>query len=385
MQKGLSKNIVLLLLSTMLFFASFIMLSPTFSLYVKSMGGNEGIAGLLTGLLTLAAIFLRTYFAKLADEKGRKFVLYLAGIASITAPLLYMVDLGFWFVALVRVYHSISVAAYVATSQTLLADLASPETRGSTVALYGVAAGTSSAIAPYVAFSIIESKGFPTLFMLSAGIAVLMTLVIALIKEPPVVVRDKKAPSTSLKEIVSDAWILVPSITIFSLMFAQGAVNAFLPLHGAKVGLENVGIFFSLSAVLSIIYRLGTGYLSDKIGGRRILMPALALTVVGILSLIGLPRYAMLIMAAVLTSFGFSAAHTVLLTIIVDKTQVQKRAQAVTFFTNAWDLGTSLGAMGLGALALYSYSALWSTVALGVLAGFIVTVRFLPRSTAGNV
>jgi MFS family permease len=374
----ITRDILLLLASSFLYFGTNNMLLPTFPLYIAHLGGSEKIVGLLGGLYALTAVFLRPYLSKLSDSKGRKVVLFIAGFTAMTGPLLYLFNFGYWYLALVRIYHATSLAAFITASQTLLADLSEQESRGTVIGIYGIAGGTAMAIAPALGIRIASTLGFATLFKIAALIGLGILPFVVMLKEPEITRHDSKIKTISLVGIIKNKWVMIPSIALFSVTVAQGAANTFLPLHGVSVGIANIGIFFTIFSISSMIARVMAGVLSDKLGRKTLALPALVSVGTGVLCLTQLPNYFMLIMGAILIGFGFSTTHTSLLALIIDRTTVRERSQAVSFYANAFDLGVSTGSMGLGVVAAFSYNILWMTVAVFAFIGLFLTARMLP-------
>lgn len=120
---------------------------------------------------------------------------------------------------------------------------------------------------------------------------------------------------------------------------------------------------------------MASGYLSDRIGRKVLVKPGLIVLALGLLSFTKLPSYAMLIIGSLMVGLGFSTVHTLLLALVIDETSPEERARSISLFNNSYDLGMTIGAMGLGGIAAYSYSKLWLVVALIIFIGCIFTVE----------
>src|SRR6056297_437875 len=207
----MNKNILFLLLSSFLFFIAYQLLLPTFPLYVEFLGGDEKMAGILTGLFALTAVFLRPYFGKLTDTKGRKYVLYIAAFTMMTGPILYLFDFGFLYLTLARIYHAISLAAYITASLTLLADLTDPEKRGTVIGIYGIASGSAIAVAPPLGIKIVNDFGFVPLFWLTALVGLLIIPCIKFISKPQVVTEDNEINTITIWNAIKNKIVMIPS------------------------------------------------------------------------------------------------------------------------------------------------------------------------------
>ena len=169
------RDIRLLLINTAIFFALYNALLTVFPLFVVSRGGTEQQVGILVGLFSLSAVASRIYLTRIAEGRGRKWLLGVAVLTTITGPLLYLPDLGFWYLALVRMYHAASLGAFMTASYTLLADYSDESNRGQLFGLYGVVSGVAMAIAPALGYAVIDRLGYNAFL---AGLALVGLLMI---------------------------------------------------------------------------------------------------------------------------------------------------------------------------------------------------------------
>ncbi len=377
MRGVLTKDIVFVFLATLLFFSGFNLLMPTFPLYIASLGGSERIVGLLGGLITFAAVIQRPFLAKWSDRIGRRKLLLWSGFFAATGPLLYLLHDAFWYLFLARTYHALSLGGYIVASQTLLIDLAPASKRGTVMGWYGVMGGLSMAVFPAVGFAIIEHWGYGWLFAVGALLSVGIILAGLPIREPAVSpARAEDGPPTKVR---MRGPLLLSALAIASITAVLGAVNAFLPLYGIHLGVGNVGIYFTVLALLHMVGGMVSGDLSDRIGRFPVALPSFLLvaTGMGILpmaSLSGGAGYVLFLTSAALVGMGVSSVGAVMLAHAMDLVETQHRSQVVAHLNNAFDLGLSAGAMALGPVAAISFSILWLILAGSALAGFVMTL-----------
>lgn len=371
------------LASTFAYFTSFHLLLTAFPLYVVTLDGSEQIVGVLVGLFAFGAVMFRLYFGTAADLRGRKGVLAISIAASTVGPLLYIIPLGLVYLGFARILHAVGAAAFIVASQTLLADFASERSRGKAFGLYAAASGIPMTFAPYLGQRIAELWGYPWLFGTAAICGLLMIPGYFLVDEQrPVSVG--KPPSTwravqdSFAAARSNRWVWVSGIVLLSATVVLGALQSFLPLHATRIGLSDIGLYYTGFAVAFISSGLLAGPLSDKTGRRLVAGPALLLMAVGLVLLAGLRSQAGLVSAGILIGTGFGSANTALLALAAGKTDYRQRAKAVSFLNNNFDLGIALGSMTLGSLAARSFSFLWLTNAALLAAGFFVLLLTLP-------
>lgn len=371
-----TRGIALLLLNSALFFTTANGLLTVFPLYIISRGGNELAVGLLVGLYSLSAVLLRVLFAKFASRLGPKWLLMAGIFIAITGPLLYLLDFGLWYLALVRIYHAGSLATFVMASQTLLADLSTEANRGRIFGLYGVVGGLSMAVAPALGQYVAVNFGYTAFFSSSALFGLLMVPGQILLKEPAI----KPQVARPLGGVYRNRWVLVSSLGIFSVTMALGGLSSFLPLHATAQGLTEMGLYFAAFSLTFMASGYVAGTLSDRFGRQAIAAPSFLLITLGLLCLTQLVSYPVLIVCGLVIGLGFGAVNTALMALVMDKTSSSERSHSVSFFNNSFDLGISGGAMLLGKVAASSFGLLWTVLAAVTMLGFALILFALPRN-----
>ena len=370
----LTKDIVLLLLATLMFFLALNLLMPTFPVYAASLGGSAAVVGFLGGLITFAAVIERPFLAKWSNRIGRRRLLLWSGFFAVTGPLLYLLHDGFIYLTFARIYHALTLAGYITASQTLLVELAPPERRGTVMGWFGVTGGLSMAVAPALGFAIIESFGYVTLFLTGSLLGVGIIVAGWWVTEPSAspAVKPNQTPSSSRQTVRLP--MVLAAVTIGCTTAAMGGVNTFLPLYGQSLGIPNVGFYFTALAMFHVAGGMFSGDLSDRIGRFPVLLPSLLLVVAGMAILPAASGPVSLIFSAVLVGAGVASVGAVMLAHVMDHATAEERAPMVAFFNNAFDLGLSAGAMLLGWAAAYSFSLLWLILSGVVLTGFVLTL-----------
>ena len=151
-----------------------------------------------------------------------------------------------------------------------------------------------------------------------------------------------------------------PSGLVLALYVSYGGLAALLPLFAERRQLGNPGLFFTVYSVVSLAVRSPAGRLSDRLGRRAVIAPALAISG-GSLVLLGLAAsQEMFLTAAALYGVGFGAAQPALLAMTADRVPPAERGRAMGTLYTAWELGISGGSIALGLCATrLGYAATW--------------------------
>src|SRR5262249_59621331 len=171
-----------------------------------------------------------------------------------------------------------------------------------------------------------------------------------------------------------------PSGLVMALYVSYGGLSALLPLFTARRQLGNPGLFFTVFALVSLVVRSPAGRLSDRLGRRTVIAPALAIASASLLLLGLADSQAMFLVAAALYGVGFGAGQPALLAMTADRGPPGDRGRAMGTLYTAWELGISGGAILLGLCApRVGYAVTWWTAgaiaAVGAIAALVPAAR----------
>jgi MFS family permease len=343
-----SRDFILICLANFCYFGSFYLLLPTLPQYVSFLGGTSGQVGMVMGFFTLASVLVRPYFGRLADRRGRKLPLMLGCGFHALFPILYIAITAVTPFYLVRVGHGIAHASFLVASMAYIADLAPPARRGEVLGIFGTSNVIAMAVFPaWGAKVIVSGSGFPYLFVLSSLTAVMAFLAIMVTADIRSADHREGKPHGFLKA-GGRREVFLPSLALFSGAVCYGAVLTFLPLFAPERSIPDFGIFFTAYAASTVLSRIGTGRLSDRVGRRRVILPCMVLLALTMGLLSFLCSLWFLALIGVLFGLSFGSLMPNLNALVVDLTPPQQRGSALAFFISSIDVGITVGSMALG-------------------------------------
>ena len=161
-------NFIKIILINLFLFLSFQMLLPALPLYVKELGGDSSLVGLVTGLFTLSALLIRPVAGIFLDRLGRKGI-FLAGLGLfILSSYSYALTAGVGVILLLRFLHGFSWGAASTASTTLGTDNIPRSRFGEGMGFVGLSTSLAMAMGPAAGLSIMDELGFRQLFTVSA-------------------------------------------------------------------------------------------------------------------------------------------------------------------------------------------------------------------------
>jgi MFS family permease len=127
-------------------------------------------------------------------------------------------------------------------------------------------------------------------------------------------------------------------------------------------GAGTVGGFFTGYAGIAILVRLFFGWLPDRVGAVRVLLPAMAILSTGFLLLACATTAAEVMAAGMLCGLGHGYTFPILFGLVVTRSRDAERGSAMALYTGLFDVGVLLGGPSLGFVIDHAgYSTMFAT------------------------
>jgi predicted MFS family arabinose efflux permease len=124
---------------------------------------------------------------------------------------------------------------------------------------------------------------------------------------------------------------------------ALASVFTFFKRFAMETQIGSVGSFFSAYAATAIALRLFLGWLPDRVGPKRVLLPALAVLATAFVLLAAAEGPEEVLVAGILFGFGHGFTFPILFGILVSRAGEADRGSAMAIFTALFDLGVLVG------------------------------------------
>lgn len=402
-----STTFVLVVASTLCCFMVGQGLNSSTSVYVALYGGTAAYAGVLAAVFSGAAAVVRLLSGPLIDGRGRRIVM-LFGFAVLivgTVGPLFTHDVAPFVVF--RILQGAGFSAVTTASATAAADALPASRMGEGIGYYGLGQALSMSVGPALALALVSTNPPENLFI---GVTAIAAVGLALIfpcryeKHPEMLpeeavyrrrledeeskaARAKAAEATArdgqaetaasgavgqaraaqateaiastvksekkgqlkregIASRIFEKHALPGTLPMIVLSPAFGFVIFFVGLYGASLGVENAGLFYTLSAVSMILVRL-SGSFMDRFAPIKILPAALACGLVAFGMLVacgtiidGAPvRDAVFDLAGIIYGFCSGIAMPLNQSVAVKNTPPERWGAANALFQLAIDVG----------------------------------------------
>ncbi|MFI5973451.1 MFS transporter [Streptomyces sp. NPDC051452] len=354
-------------------FAGFnLMLSAMPAYAVRSGAGPSG-AGALTATLMAATLVVQPFTPWLFARLGRRYSLAMSG-ALLGLPCLVL-PAASTLPALtgLAAVRGLGFGVFVVAGVTFTAELFPQGNRGRAIGWYGAVVGVAGVLGAPLGIALARQEAYALAFALAAGTAVLV--LVGSFGFPRAVAPSGPAgPRSGNPRTLHGGWrslrpMTGPLMVETASTTAYGVVFTFLPLTASAA--PEALLAAQASTVLS---RLGVGWLIDRYGGRRVLVPAVLVTSLGTAAGAASHQAALLLAGTFLFGAGFGAVQSA--TLVLAMQAVGDRPGGLGLAGVAWNVafdgGTGIGSLGGGPLlSLGGPSALFPATA-AVLAAFLL-------------
>ncbi|MDO5801311.1 MAG: MFS transporter [Coriobacteriia bacterium] len=395
-----STTFVLVVISTLCCFMVGQGLNSSTSVYVALYGGTAAYAGVLAAVFSGAAAVVRLLSGPLIDGRGRRIVM-LVGFAVLivgTVGPLFTHDVAPFVVF--RILQGAGFSAVTTASATAAADALPASRMGEGIGYYGLGQALSMSVGPALALALVSTDPPENLFIGVTAIAVVGLAMIFLCRyeKHPEMLPEEAVYRRRLEEGESEAarrgtaealevtgragaaeaaeasetttstaqsrmegqprresiasrifekHALPGTLPMIVLSPAFGFVIFFVGLYGASLGVENAGLFYTLSAVSMILVRLKSGAFMDRFAPIKILPFALACGLVAFTMLVacgtaldGAPmRDAVFNLSGIVYGFCIGIALPLNQSVAVKNTPPERWGAANALFQLANDVG----------------------------------------------
>jgi MFS family permease len=308
--------------------------------------GSASAGGLANGALLVATVGGELATPRFVARVGYRWALC-AGLVLLGAPALVLLGTAaFPAILAVNVLRGVGFAITVTAGGALTAQLIPDARRGEGLALVGLVGGVPSLLAlPFGAWAAAH-WGFGPVFVLTAA-APLMA--VATVPGPPgrmLASRDHHGVAGSLRR----GALMRPATVFAASAAAAGVVVTYLPLALAHHATWVAPAALLAQPAAATAGRWVAGRLGDRGGQVRLLVPGLALSILGVVAM-AVTGSALLVVAGATTfGTGFGVLQNASLSLMYARVPAEGFSAVSAIWNAGYDLGMAVGAAGVALL-----------------------------------
>ncbi len=329
--------------------------TPVLPLFAKELGATPEEIGWIVIASTIPGILISFPAGAISDFLGKRRVIGASLVVFATAPFLYLLVSESWQLIAVRFYHGFATAIFGTVASAAIAERY-PQRRAAMLSTYSSVTIVGRSVAPFLGGFLISVASFHSVYVACAVSGVIAWLVGSQLP-PEERVRAAGTPSlpqffAALRVVLASRAILLTSSVEAAQYLVFGAVEAFLALYAASVGIPawQIGIILGVQLVSVVAIKPFMGTLSDRWGRRTVIVPGL---LVGIVSVGLLPLadgFLVLSLLSLLFGIGFATVTSSTSALVADLTQRGQYGASLGVLRTIMDVGQTIGPVLTGFL-----------------------------------
>lgn len=326
-------------------FLAALQLLPAAPFHILDLGGTTFQSGLFLAFLTYASAFSAPVTGAIGDRLGRRRVMITAALVMAVLSMAYGVITSIPLLLAVVLVHGVFWSSLLAATGAYMVTTIPETRRAEGISYWGLSSVIALAVAPPIGFWVYR---FGWLWLcIGCAMLNLTMAVIAwkLLDDAGQIVAAH--PVTHPRDLV-DVRAFLLSLTMFLCTFGYGGVTSFSALFAESQAIVPKSIFLTTMAIAILICRPLIGAHADRIGYKKVLVPALALDCVGLTVLSSTSGRAGMMAAAVVFGAGFGIMWPVFSAYLLQGVDSARRGAMYGAMLAAVDTGIGTGSMSTG-------------------------------------
>ena len=347
-----SRNYICALLANALLLLSNNAASTLISSYTTYLGAGPRLMGLLTGLFFGVALAMRPVAGPVTTRINKRWlmiIVYAMGIVVNLGYALFHSISGFF---LFRLINGVQYAFIGSLGVTIAADSLPPEKMSSGLGIYGAAGAIAQSVAPRIGIWLRglgisagnTDLGYTYVFLFSSAIMAIAVIPSAMLRSDHKEAVKAESVGKWYQTIISRHAIL-PSIIMMLLFMAFSIPSSYMVNFGEEISVADVGVFFTVLALVMLVSRPLFGTVSDRLGVMKVFVPGAAIYAIAFFSIGKANTLTLIVIGAVLSGLGYGAAQPVLQSLVMQIEPKKRRPVASNTMFVGMDLGFFFGSI----------------------------------------
>ncbi len=351
------------------------------------------------GLLLASYFFITTWMSvvlgRLSDVPGLRRVLIVLGLAGSAV--------AYWFLGVTKTFFQLILlwgflvgvadAAQKPSSVAAIAEIAPPQIVGRSIGVYNAFLAAGMALGTLIGGKVADLMGLPFVFTAASVILVVGTASSLVVVKLGTRARGGDSGVTKPKKQIShlfDAKFLLGSgmallcIDLFLRNCGFRGAAAFLPVYLAQLGADNtlIGLVASTNFFAQMFFMPLMGWISDKIGRKRVLSLGMFATVLSsiLLSIVGNPLEVIAIQ--VMVGFSWASITVASNAFAADIAPPERLGMMMGLIPMSTNLGAVVGLVAAGFISeRFDLRITFAALALFPLLSLLLSLKLSGRSS----
>ncbi|MBM6973080.1 MFS transporter [Lactobacillus gallinarum] len=340
-----SKDVVLVMAASFFFMFSTMFVNPLINGYAKKLGASSAFAGVIVGIMSIAAMFLRPVAGNLTDKFSKYRLSLIGGVLILIGVLGYIFTPSSGLLLLFRLINGTGYVLCTVCMTTWLAFLVPRQHVGEAMGFYGLMNALAMALAPALSINIYQKIGYRESLIAAAIAAFLMIVAIQFVGNHALPLKKKGQTQKKHFKIIQ---MNVLPVTILTTLFGmpyfitQADIVTYVEQRHLTVA---VGSYFLIYALVLLVIRIGLKRYFDTVRFGVWFWLSLVSTAAYIFLLAVMNNNWQMALAAAGMALGYGIIYSVLQSTALLLAPIEEQGLASSTFYLGLDVAMSFGPM----------------------------------------
>ena len=340
-----SKDVVLVMAASFFFMFSTMFVNPLINGYAKKLGASSAFAGVIVGIMSIAAMVLRPVAGNLTDKFSKYRLSLIGGVLILIGVLGYIFTPSSGLLLLFRLINGTGYVLCTVCMTTWLAFLVPRQHVGEAMGFYGLMNALAMALAPALSINIYQKIGYRESLIAAAIAAFLMIVVIQFVGNHALPLKKKgQTQKKHFKIIQMNVLPVAILTTLFGMPYfiTQADIVTYVEQRHLTVA---VGSYFLIYALVLLVIRIGLKRYFDTVRFGVWFWLSLVSTAAYIFLLAVMNNNWQMALAAAGMALGYGIIYSVLQSTALLLAPIEEQGLASSTFYLGLDVAMSFGPM----------------------------------------
>jgi len=368
------------------------MATPIIPLFAQSLGASYTEVGLVGASHSIVFIMFAALSGKLSDKFGRKTLILTSAVLDALAAVLYLVAGNVNEIILIRTLEGLGWAAFWPAVEALTTEV-SASASGKAMGLSSASYGAGFALGSLLGGSIAATIGYRNTFYFYLLPCMIAALTISIwFKDVRIAKTSKEDQSVTLQsnelpvDLRKSRPFLLSNVVAASYTFVLGTLLTLFSVYAKGLGVEVfwIGALFTLFWIGRIVSSMNAGRISDRVGRKSILVPALIGCAIASFLVAISTGIELLGISMVMMGVSIGAIFPVAVAFISDNVHARRIGVAMGIFETSCGIGMTTAA-GIGGIIADQFNPRYPYILCALISiSSVVTLWTMLRHAGAN-
>ncbi|HJA21495.1 MAG TPA: MFS transporter [Candidatus Limosilactobacillus intestinipullorum] len=338
-----TKDVVLVMAAAFFFMFSNMYCNPLINGYAKELGASSAFAGVIVGMMSIVAMFLRPIAGNLTDHFSKYQLSFIGGLLSFVGVLGYVFTPNSTLLLIFRLVNGLGYVLCTVCMTTWLSYLVPFSHVGEAMSFYGLMNALAMALAPAISIDLYRVIGYRLAIVISAVAALMVVVTIQFVGNRAQPAKDVQPVLIHhLKIIQRDSVPVAAMVGLFAIPYfaTQADIVTYVEQRHLSIA---VGAYFMIYAVVLLAIRLVLRNQFDTVRFGVWLLASVLATVFYLIMLAVMDNNWEMALAAAGMALGYGTIYSVCQSTAMMLAPATDRGLASATFFLGIDIGMSLG------------------------------------------